>query len=806
MTDNVVIKSLAGAEDILRGVGPVSQTRNGQPYTINQVHAPVTLANLSSLASFNPASGAFVDVVTGAACTSYVYSDTDTTGITSLFGGSWIRQDITNSEPSYYNRLCDFTLGATIKDTNDALLNPADGNYYIWLGTRPKTVPPISTPESTGGIGPGAWFNVGKATLLARLNSPDGALEIGFKATSVYGRLSKDVFITDFVGGGEDSVDNLPALNEAKLVANGGRIIFPKRGTGVYKFPTGFPDFAGFIVSPDDGVVIECPATPNVAVSTIVTDNDYRVYFNAGDPHNYYIDIRANYKNAGSKTTNKSLWLNDGNVRDTKAVTVPADTIPVKQFALGVGDLFTNVTPAGRSASSLFVQPPSGGVSQVGAVAITPGEALSVGVNVVPTSGGELVAGVIFTTGYIMLRGYPTSGVWSVLTKYVGQAPSDITVTPDGGGTPTYSASNNILTVRCVSPIHVQVLINGVVAVNTQITSGAIQYACVGATSTGSVSGGNFTGWYKTKFKVASAPRSQTLGFIGDSITDPAVHGTWPQWCSEALDGSLGIRINGVENRAISGQTLDQQIANLAAHPFVNASVVAIFIGTNDIQGGNTLAAFQASLNSLITTLSSQGRTCVLVIPPQWYLASDAVGLPVNGTVNSNRGGDIRAAVGRIAAERGTQLVDLTNVTGPVNPGYFASSYTDAMLRDCIHPTAYGYRLYGYEVARAIAAQVCPAVELPSAWIPITDLAVGVTGTPKYRYTENGIELSGELNITTPANGIVGTLPLNIAPPVIRRFVQWGTNDFIKLAVNTTGTLEVVNSASTVMSLDNVHF
>ncbi|MGM8528976.1 SGNH/GDSL hydrolase family protein, partial [Enterobacter asburiae] len=68
---------------------------------------------------------------------------------------------------------------------------------------------------------------------------------------------------------------------------------------------------------------------------------------------------------------------------------------------------------------------------------------------------------------------------------------------------------------------------------------------------------------------------------------------------------------------------LDQQIANLTANPFSNASIVAVFIGTNDIQGGNSLAAFQTSLNNLLNTLQSQGRSAVLVIPPQWYLKTD---------------------------------------------------------------------------------------------------------------------------------------------------------------------------------------
>lgn len=60
-----------------------------------------------------------------------------------------------------------FTTGATINQPNEVLLNTADGEYYKWTGSfvsGQKVVPENSTPESTGGIGPGAWLSVGDTT------------------------------------------------------------------------------------------------------------------------------------------------------------------------------------------------------------------------------------------------------------------------------------------------------------------------------------------------------------------------------------------------------------------------------------------------------------------------------------------------------------------------------------------------------------------------------------------------------------------------------------------------------------------
>lgn len=69
-----------------------------------------------------------------------------------------------------------FTTGATV-NLNEALLNPADNCYYQWTGTFPlggKIVPPNSTPQSTGGQGPGKWLNVGDTVLRNDLASPGG--------------------------------------------------------------------------------------------------------------------------------------------------------------------------------------------------------------------------------------------------------------------------------------------------------------------------------------------------------------------------------------------------------------------------------------------------------------------------------------------------------------------------------------------------------------------------------------------------------------------------------------------------------
>lgn len=73
-----------------------------------------------------------------------------------------------------YNTKKSFELGNSINYLNDVLLWESNGEYYRWDGQLPKDVPPGSTPETTGGIEPGAWRSVGDATLRSDLNSQQG--------------------------------------------------------------------------------------------------------------------------------------------------------------------------------------------------------------------------------------------------------------------------------------------------------------------------------------------------------------------------------------------------------------------------------------------------------------------------------------------------------------------------------------------------------------------------------------------------------------------------------------------------------
>ncbi len=68
-----------------------------------------------------------------------------------------------------------FQQGAEITKRNEILRDETTGEYYRWDGDLPKSVPAGSTPESSGGVGTGAWVSVGDASLRTEISDPDGA-------------------------------------------------------------------------------------------------------------------------------------------------------------------------------------------------------------------------------------------------------------------------------------------------------------------------------------------------------------------------------------------------------------------------------------------------------------------------------------------------------------------------------------------------------------------------------------------------------------------------------------------------------
>lgn len=62
-----------------------------------------------------------------------------------------------------------FSAGAALASRSDFIWDENSKSWYYWSGDLPKDVPAASNPESTGGVGKGAWLSVGDAALREQL-------------------------------------------------------------------------------------------------------------------------------------------------------------------------------------------------------------------------------------------------------------------------------------------------------------------------------------------------------------------------------------------------------------------------------------------------------------------------------------------------------------------------------------------------------------------------------------------------------------------------------------------------------------
>lgn len=117
------------------------------------------------------------------------------------YDNGWVLKQ--EDELSPYVKVKDFTFstGYTITDQKQCLLNLADNKYYQWFGALPKVVPAGSTPETTGGIGAGAWVDRTDVTLRSELAEETSSVLIA-------GQEAKNVAYDPYVITGRANIRN----------------------------------------------------------------------------------------------------------------------------------------------------------------------------------------------------------------------------------------------------------------------------------------------------------------------------------------------------------------------------------------------------------------------------------------------------------------------------------------------------------------------------------------------------------------------------------------------------------------------
>lgn len=87
--------------------------------------------------------------------------------------------EVNDKLTGYINGSYTFNAGANISSRKDYIWDEESKSWYYWSGDLPKDVPAASTPESTGGVTPGAWLSVSDTALRNSIAANDGEKLIG---------------------------------------------------------------------------------------------------------------------------------------------------------------------------------------------------------------------------------------------------------------------------------------------------------------------------------------------------------------------------------------------------------------------------------------------------------------------------------------------------------------------------------------------------------------------------------------------------------------------------------------------------
>lgn len=131
-----------------------------------------------------------------------------------------------------------FEDGANITLPNQVLRLEATGEYYRWDGSFPKAVPSGSTPQSTGGVEPGAWLSVGAAVIGSPQNGAGDALVavkqpyIGSQVRNQHNFNAQYISVLDWLGDNyNSSSDASSGFSSAVTNAPKGKYILVPAGT-----------------------------------------------------------------------------------------------------------------------------------------------------------------------------------------------------------------------------------------------------------------------------------------------------------------------------------------------------------------------------------------------------------------------------------------------------------------------------------------------------------------------------------------------------------------------------------------------
>jgi len=422
-------------------------------------------------------------------------------------------------------------------------------------------------------------------------------------------------------------------------------------------------------------------------------------------------------------------------------------------------DTWTQGSLGYNSASAILVPIPEGVTGGL-FVPIDIGETISAHLKMETGTATSLGVMLRCANGWIKLHRAPNSpGAWTHQVKQIGQSVVTGAAIPAPSNVlNSYSAGKASIGVSLTSRQTFRLIINGVAGYLPLGSSVGDIYE-VGFFADGASSGAvaRVTGLcsYKTADNKAHGAAPVNLAIYGDSTAEKWLS-TFDMYLPQVMDGEMSCRSLEIRNFAVAGETFAQQFARLQANGPGQASIICMVAGTNEGQGGTSADAFAAQVQQFIDYCYANDRTPMLVEPWMWY-SNTFIGGSGQASANYDGASELREAGKRVASGLAIYVSTTHELPAPL-PEYFNSGL-DPLLRDDIHQSELGYRLYaeliGSHIVEYLSRVNKAGRNVPLYW---ANQAVVTSIGAESRITPNGISVALSVNeLTNPS--VVLSLP-----------------------------------------------
>ena len=405
--------------------------------------------------------------------------------------------------------------------------------------------------------------------------------------------------------------------------------------------------------------------------------------------------------------------------------------------------------------------------------------------------------------GWMMFYGAPGATQWSYRQKPIGGPVAEGTPFPLPGGLLSYAPGKATVGVSLQGKNWAQITMNGV-GIRLPFDTAAVGDVYeVGFVALTPASGGaaRVTGLcsYTSDNGVHGKPPLNIL-IHGDSTAEDFIS-AFSSYIPQLMDGANGHRSYSIVNKAVAGQTMRQQLDLLKAQGPGDAYIVIMVAGTNEGQANQNGDYMAAMIKEFVLYCNGLGRIPVWVEPWMWYSQS-FIGGAGQPSANYDGVAELREAGKRQMMKYGNNVICVTTthqLPAPY-PEYFNTQY-DPLLRDDIHQSQLGYRLYAEIICSAIIDWWSRVDYTPRAavqWWAGTNVTVQAPSS----LTANSINI--KLAATSFANGnTVITLPRWCRPKVTKNVPVPFTADGISFGMAmatinaSTGAVSIVGATTT---------